>query len=110
MREIPPYPRALLFAKLPERLNDEQRRIKYDEPLAAALRESGIDVFIRGFSQPGENGEIEWVGLEVDLCRMIIVGPVLDCLLQLGAPPETVIEIEDEKATAEFTLAEMTGR
>jgi len=34
--------RAMMFARLPERLDDEQRRRKYDEPLTAMISEAGI--------------------------------------------------------------------
>src|SRR4051794_16754416 len=101
---------AVLFARLPERLDDEQRRRKYDEPLAAAIREARVGHFLRGFSQLGDDGQVAWVGIEVTLDVLQNGAFVAERLAELGAPPETRIEIETEKASLEFSLAEATGR
>ncbi len=110
MRELPPHPVALLFAKLPERLDDEQRRNKYDEPLARMVRDERIGEVLRGFSHRNDAGEIEWVGFELELVVLQNCSFVAARLLNLGAPLDTLLEVETEKATAEFTLAEATGR
>jgi len=102
--------RAVLFARLPESLDDAQRRRKYDEPLAAAIREAGVGHSLRGFSQVGEDGQIVWVGIEVTLDVMQNGAFVAERLAELGARPETRIEIETEEASLELTLAEATGR
>jgi hypothetical protein len=102
--------RAVLFARLPEQLDDERRRRKYDEPLAAAIRDAGVGDSLRGFSQAGDDGQIAWVGIEVTLEVMQNGTFVAERLAALGAPPETRIEIETASATLEFTLAEATGR
>lgn len=102
--------RAVMFARLPERLDDEQRRIKYDDPLVASIRESGLDASVRGFSQTGEDGKIAWVGIEVTLDVMQNGAFIAERLVELGAPLATVIEIETEKASVEFSLAEAAGR
>jgi hypothetical protein len=102
--------RAVLFARLPERLDDEQRRRKYDKPLAAAIREAGAGDSLRGFSQVGDDGQIAWVGIEVALDVMQNGAFVAERLVELGAPPDTRIEIETENASIEFSLAEATGR
>ena len=99
----------MMFARLPERLDDEQRRRKYDEPLTAMISEAGIGTFIRGFSQVGDDGQIAWVGIEVTLVVMQNGAFVAQRLVELGAPSETRVEIETMKATLEFTLAEWTG-
>ena len=102
--------RAVLFARIPERLDNEQRRQKYDEPLAAAIREAGVGESLRGFSQIGDDGQITWVGIEVTFDVMQNVAFVAERLVELGAPPETRIEIETKKASVEFALADATGR
>jgi hypothetical protein len=101
--------RATLFARLPERLDDAQRRRKYDEPLTAMIAEAGLGTFIRGFSQVGNDGQIAWVGIEVTLVVMQNWTFVVQRLVELGAPLETRVEMETMKATLEFTLAEWTG-
>jgi hypothetical protein len=100
-------PRAVLFARLPERLDDEQRRRKYDDPLYSKIREARIGAFLRGFSQSGDDGEVERVGIEVSLSVPQDGGFIAERLVELGAPLESVIEIESEKASITFTLAEV---
>ena len=46
--------RAVMFARLPERLDDEQRRVKYDDPLAAAIRGAACLYFTTVLG-PGSN-------------------------------------------------------
>jgi hypothetical protein len=101
--------RAVLSARIPERLTDEQRRRKYDEPLTTMLREAGFSASVRGFSQTGGDGQGAWVGIEVTLTGVRNGASVAQCLAGLGAPPETAIQIETESASLEFTLAEVKG-
>src|SRR4051812_11465989 len=102
--------RTVLFARIPERLDEEQRRRKYDDPLTAAMRDAGIVDSVRGFSQAGDDGQIAWVGIEVTLDLMQNFTFVTERLAQLGAPPETRIEIETDEALLEFTLVEAIGQ
>ena len=98
--------RVVLFARIPERLTDEQRRRKYDEPLSA---EWG-DAAVRGFSQHGDGGDdVEWVGIEVMLEPTQEVAFIVARLAELGAPPDTRIDIELAQASVQFSLAEARG-
>ena len=102
---------AVLFARLPERLGDERRRQKYDEPLASMIREAGIGAFLRGLSEPNEQGGVDWIGLEAKLTRLPDCGHVLAWLLQLGAPAETLVEIDTaNSAFVQFRLSEAMAR
>src|SRR5205807_2468004 len=80
---------AVLFARLPEHLADEQRREKYDVPLTAMIREAGIGAFLRGFSETNDDGAVEWIGLETELTTFQNCGLIVAWLVQLGAPLET---------------------
>jgi hypothetical protein len=102
--------RVVLFARLPERLDDEQRRRKYDQPLTTMIRQAGIGAFLQGFSQTGDDGAVEWIGLEVEVAVLQDCGFVAAHLVQLGAPPDTVVEIDTANASTQFSLTEMTGR
>ena len=101
---------AVLFARLREPLDDEHRRIKYDDPLVSKIRERGIGASVRGFSEADQDGHIHWVGVEVTLDAMRDVVFVAECLAQLGAPPDTLIEIETENSCIEFALDQPTGQ
>jgi hypothetical protein len=100
---------AVLRARIPERLTDEQRRRKYDEPLVSILHEAGLGVFVGGCAQTGDDGDVAWVGFEVRLVEKQNAALIAERLVELGAPLETVIEIETERASLKFTLAEAGG-
>lgn len=94
----------VLFARLPEQLNDEERRMKYDEPLTAAMREGGLGGSVRGFSQVGDDGRVEWVGIESNLQAMHDCEFVVKRLFELGAPANTRVEIETGEAFIELDV------
>src|SRR5688500_11387058 len=95
---------ATLFARQPERPDDLQRRRKYDDRLTVMIREAGIDAPLRGFSRLDEDGQVVWVAIEMTLDLLQHGALVAQRLVELGAPLETVIEIERENASAEFSL------
>lgn len=110
MRELPTYPRAVLFAKSPERLDERAREFKYDEPLARLLGRHCIGRFLGGFSPRDVAGEVAWVGLEVELVTLHSEGPVINFLADAGAPLATVVEVATEFSTSGLrTLAWWTG-
>ena len=100
---------VVVFAKVPERLEESERCRRYDRPLAAALAESGVGAFLRGFSPVGGDGRIMWVGLEVRLHALADAAVFIECLQRLGAPPETIFEYETSWGGVQFSLAEATG-
>jgi hypothetical protein len=96
-----------VFARVPEGLGEEERRSKYDRPLERMILEAGVGNFLRGFSQVGRDGRVEWVGLEMQIRTLADVGLVGQFLQQLGVPRETVLECDTEDASAEFSLADL---
>jgi hypothetical protein len=102
---------AVLFARLPEHLADEQRREKYDEPFTAMIREAGIGTFLRGFSQTNDDGAVQWIGLEAELATFQDCGLIVAWLIELGASLETVVEIDTENSSyVQFRLGETMAR
>jgi hypothetical protein len=49
------------------------------------------------------------VGIEVQTNEVGTLALAVEKIAELGAPPETRIEIESDKATIEMTLAEAAG-
>ena len=88
----------MLSARIPAQLDDEQRRRRYDYPLAAAIREVGVGQSLRGFSQTGDDGQIAWVGIGVTLEVMENVAFVAERLVEPGLPAETRVPVETQKA------------
>lgn len=74
------------------------------------MRESGNGTFRRGFSQRNDAGEVEWVGVELELIVLQALSSVARHFADLGAPPDTVMDVETEKATVQLTLVEATGK
>jgi hypothetical protein len=105
--ETPDHPRgATLLARIPEDLDESSRRQKYDVPLANALSARGLKYFCRGFTLPAAGGGAPGIGIEVRADSVEVLALVVQEIADLGALPETVIEIETDKATVECTLAE----
>ena len=98
---------AVLVARWPERLDDEQRRRKYDEPLRAMMRKEGPEILFRGFSEVGEDGEVPCVRFELTFAVMKHGAWFAKRLMELGAPREGRVEIETEKASLEMSLADV---
>lgn len=98
---------AVLFARLPEPLDNSERRQKYDEPLATAMREAGVEGSVRGFSQVGDDGKVAWVGIEVNLRSIQDTEFVVKRLFEFGAPANTRIQIETGDAVLELDLHAM---
>lgn len=101
--------RATVLVRVPECLDDVQRRQKYDEPLALALRDAGVGDFVGGVTKPSSDGQAESVVLMLSLNYTTSLSVVIDALSKIGAPRETVVEVETEKATLSLSLAEATG-
>src|ERR1043165_8471413 len=96
---------AIAFARIPEELDDQQRKENYDHPLSASLAESKCGVFLRSFSGIGQDGDS--IGLEVRLTFHHSVAFFAECLRKLQAPLDTIIEAETEMATMEFKLSDL---
>lgn len=98
---------AIALAKVPEALDEVQRQRKYDRPLAAMLSDRRVGKLLRGFSQPSDGDQPAWVGLEARFVVVQNVTAFCECLVELGAPPETRIECETRKATLDLILGDI---
>lgn len=97
-----------LWARIPEPLNDEQRRARNDDPLARRLDDEGIAHVIRGFSLLPDANHVEAsVGIEVLVEVPAGIAFAAEAIKDLGAPPTTVIELETDKAALRLTLQEL---
>jgi hypothetical protein len=99
----------VLFAKVPLRLSDADRIVRFDRPLTTAFAAAGVGSFLRGFSPVGRDGEVMYVGLEVSVSSLARAAEFAARLLELGAPSDSRIEYENDSAAIEFSLAEATG-
>lgn len=97
-----------LWARIFEPLNDDERRAKYDEPLAQMLNNKGIEHSIRGFTLPADaNHQQVSVGIEVLTEVAEAIAFVAEAMAALGAPPTTIFELETNKASVRLTVAEI---
>lgn len=102
--------RSTLFSRIPEVLDEGNRKRRYDLPIQQALLAEGIAFSLRGFTlSRTENNHSPGVGIEVRGESADALGLVVQLLADLGAPLETAIEIVSEKGTVSFTLAEATA-
>jgi hypothetical protein len=100
-----------LWARIPEPLSDKERRVKYDQPLSRVLTVEGIQNSISGYCLPPDADlETASIGIEVHVPVAEAIELVAQAIADLGAPPATVLEIETNKASVQFTLAEVEGR
>lgn len=101
-----PSPRATLFARIPEVLSDAERQRKYDDPLLALLQAQGNECSVRGFALPETDRGGQGVGIEVAADSVDPLIFVAQYLTNLGAPRQTVIEVETSKASFTMSLDE----
>ena len=81
------------YIRIPESLLPEERGEKYEEPLAAALRAARLGRVCGGGTKPGPGKTIAYCGVDVVVRERVRGLEVLRSkLIELGAPPETVIE------------------
>ena len=108
--ETPDAPRvATLFADIPLVMTDAESQRTFEEPLGAWLTEQEVEFSLRCFSLPARQDRPPGIGIEVKTGEAGTLAFAVEKIAELGAPPETRIEIESDKATIEMTLAEAAG-
>ena len=86
------------YAKINERIKPIERGEIYEEPLTAALAESGFGTVEGGGTLLQKSGEIEYIGIDVDLSdREAGIPFVCRFLEERGAPKGSFLEIGDER-------------
>jgi hypothetical protein len=96
-----------VWLRILEPLDEAQRREKYDDPLSVILANEGVEHEIRGFSLPVDaNHNGASVGIEIDVPEMKAFATIVRALMDIGAPPTTVLELEGERASIQCTLTE----
>jgi hypothetical protein len=98
-----------LFARIPEALDEPHRRLKYDVPLAGSLAARGFACSVRGFSLPSADEGPRGVGIEVRAGSAEPLEQVVRLIVDLGAAPETIVEIETDATMVRFSLAGVAG-
>jgi hypothetical protein len=94
----PDAPRsATLFARVPLAMSDLDARRTFEQPLGAWLVEQGMEFSLRCFPLPASQDDA------------VLLAMAVEKISELGAPPETLIEIESDKATVEMSLGDMAG-
>jgi hypothetical protein len=86
------------YAKLNEKIRPIERGEVYEEPLTDALAGNGLGIVAGGGTMQLKSGEIEYVGIDVDLHQKEEgIRFVCDFLESRGAPKGSVFEIGDER-------------
>src|SRR4051794_39013726 len=105
--ETPDAPRGVtLFAEVPLLMTASELRRGVEEPLVAWLAEQGVEFSLRCFLLPLRQDRPAGIGIEVQTGEYGMLAFLVERIAELGAPPETRIEIESDKVTIEMTLAE----
>jgi hypothetical protein len=98
---------ATLFARIPLPMDEREASAAFERPLGEWLAAQGIAFSIRCFVLDATADGPSGVGVEVQLDSADPLWLIVQQLAELGAPPETVIEIESDKACMETSLAEL---
>lgn len=84
-----------VFARILEPIGAMERGRKYADPLQESLARKGWGEVSGGGAEVGEDGQVAWVGLDLEL---VDVQTALEFtrkrLRELGAPPGSVLEYE----------------
>lgn len=98
-----------LFLRIPEPLRPEDRGERYEDPIDEALQTAGLGRVVGGGQQLGPGGTIAYCGVDVVLIERVRgLELIREILVQLNAPPATVIE-EFLPRFTEHSLVEPPG-
>jgi len=79
--------------KINESISSEDRGTKYDDPLAAALKEANAGEVVGGGNSVNKQGKIEWAGVDIEVTDVQKSIPLIkQKLIDLGAPKGSTIE------------------
>jgi hypothetical protein len=87
--------RTFVFVKIVESIQPIARGGKYEDPLDAALKTAKLGEVTGGGSSLSKEGQIRWVGVDVELSDVARGIPFLrNKLVELGAPTGSTLEYE----------------
>jgi hypothetical protein len=112
-RILPPpqhNPEVTCFARIPEAMDAEALRLKYEVPIVQLLKSLGHASRVRSFILPAKEDGSWWVGIEIQDVPRGAVASIVQVIADCGASAQTVIEIEDDKTATVSTLGELMGR
>lgn len=79
--------------KINESISSDDRGAKYDDPLAAALKDANLGDVIGGGNSVNKAGKVEWAGIDLEVNDLQKSIPVIkQKLIELGAPKGSTIE------------------
>lgn len=79
--------------KINEPLSSADRGTKYDDPLAAALKDANAGEVVGGGNSVNKQGKIEWTGIDLEVNDLQKSIPLIkQKLIDLGAPKGSTIE------------------
>lgn len=79
--------------KINESISTDDRGTKYDDPLAAALKDANLGEIVGGGNSVNKAGKIEWAGIDLEVTDLQKSIPVIkQKLIDLGAPKGSTIE------------------
>ena len=79
--------------KINESISTDDRGTKYDDPLAAALKEGNLGEVVGGGNSVNKAGKVEWAGIDLEVTDLQKSIPIIkQKLIDQGAPKGSTIE------------------
>jgi len=101
---------TFVYAKLLEKIGPIDRGARYEEPLDAALKKEGLGECDGGGTMQAKDGEIEYIGLDIQLYNLERGIPfVIRFLEDRGVAAGSTLEIEGKEKHVTFGKVEGLG-
>lgn len=100
---------TIIIARLNDRAQPLDRGDLYEDPLDAVLKERGWGEVTGGGTQLGENNEIEFCDLEIEISDPSAVALVISVLEDLGAPKGSRLIQDNESEDIKFGINDGLG-
>jgi len=96
---------TFIFAHINEAIMPIDRGAKYEDPLDSFLRSKGIGEVTGGGTSLSKSGEIEWIGVDIELANPQKNLPTLvKKLRELGAPKGSFLEYTIDGRTSRIPI------
>lgn len=102
--------RVVLFARIPFGGGFVAAKNQFVEPLEAWARTKDNSWIIKHYDLPAPEFKPAGLGIEVKGLEFRSCPELISKLAELGAPDETVVEVETDKAMTTTTIGEAMGR
>jgi hypothetical protein len=98
------------YARLNARLRPLDRGDRYEDPLQEALQKNGWAAVSGGGTMQGENGEIVYCGVDIDLFDVDKAVPfICECLARHGAPRGSILQYQANGEACEVPFGFLQG-